>query len=174
MIARASEAPPPGLPRLYGLADAYLAYVEADTFPGGCFFASVLTEVAMQAGPVRERLVAFLSVPWYAELFEADPVLDEDTGPFPHVVWMLAGTMFGLHQFPDTDTATPFSERRVGLDHVAFACADRGELEHWEKRRDQLAVTHGGIKDAGYGSGLAFRDPDGLPLEFFAAPQLEV
>jgi catechol 2,3-dioxygenase-like lactoylglutathione lyase family enzyme len=111
-----------------------------------------------------------VSVPWYTELFESSPALDEDTGPFRHVVWALEGTLFGLHQFPDTDTVTPFTERRVGLDHVAFACADRGELEVWQKRLDQLGIAHGEIKDAGYGSGLSFRDPDGLPLEFFAPP----
>jgi hypothetical protein len=30
--------------------------------------------------------------------------------------------------------------------------------------------VHGGIKDATYGSGVSFRDPDGIPLEFFAPP----
>jgi glyoxylase I family protein len=111
-----------------------------------------------------------VSVPWYTTLFEAEPVLDEDTGPFRHVVWMLSGTLLGLHQFPDTDVTTPFSERRAGLDHVAFGVSDRSELERWQKRLDELNISHGGIKDAGYGSGLSFRDPDGLPLEFFAPP----
>ena len=49
-----------GLARLRALVAAYLRYVEVDTFPGGCFFASVLAEVDMQPGPVRDRLVAFL------------------------------------------------------------------------------------------------------------------
>ena len=111
-----------------------------------------------------------VSIPWYAELFDEQPVLDEDTGPFRHVVWMVSGTLVGLHQFPDTDLSTPFSERRAGLDHVAFGVADRFELQRWGKRLDQLGISHGEIKDAGYGSGLSFRDPDGLPLEFFAPP----
>lgn len=110
------------------------------------------------------------SVPWYTQLFDAAHALDEDTGPFRHVVWMVGGTLVGLHQFPDTDVTTPFTERRAGLDHVAFGVADRSELEGWEKRLDQLGVDHGEITDAGYGSGLSFRDPDGLPLEFFAPP----
>jgi hypothetical protein len=33
-----------------------------------------------------------------------------------------------------------------------------------------LGVEHGAVKDAGYGSGLSFRDPDGIALEFFAPP----
>ena len=49
-----------GLERLRGLVDAYLRYVEVETFPGGCFFASVLAEMDMRPGPVRDRLVAFL------------------------------------------------------------------------------------------------------------------
>jgi glyoxylase I family protein len=109
------------------------------------------------------------SVPWYEQLFGAKPVLDEDTGPFRHVVWAVGSTLVGLHQFPD-GKAGEFDERRVGLDHVAFACANRGELERWEARLDELGLKHGGIVDAHYGSGLSFRDPDNIALEFFAPP----
>jgi len=109
------------------------------------------------------------SVPWYAQLFDADPVLDEDTGPFRHVVWAVGSTLVGLHQFPDPESGE-FNERRVGLDHLAFACADRGELEGWATRLDELGIAHGGVVDAGYGSGLSLRDPDNIALEFFAPP----
>jgi glyoxylase I family protein len=111
-----------------------------------------------------------VSRPWYRSLFGADPVLDEDTGPFHHVVWLIGGTLIGIHQFPDGDNAQAFDERRPGLDHVAFGCANRAELEEWVNRLDKLGVQHGGIVDAPYGSGLSFRDPDNLPLEFFAPP----
>ncbi len=50
------------------------------------------------------------------------------------------------------------------------AAANRAELEKWAKRLDDLGVKHGGIKDTRYGSGVSFRDPDGIPLEFFAPP----
>jgi glyoxylase I family protein len=109
------------------------------------------------------------SVPWYRELFGADPVLDEDTGPFRHVVWAVGPTLVGLHQFPD-GRAEPFDERRVGLDHVAFACADRSELQEWETKLNGLGIGNGGIVDASYGSGLSFRDPDNIALELFAPP----
>lgn len=109
------------------------------------------------------------SVPWYERLFDAKPVLDEDTGPFRHVVWAVGGTLVGLHQFPDGRPET-FDERRVGLDHLSFNCTNRGELEQWEARLDELGIAHGGIVDAGYGSGLSFRDPDGIALELFAPP----
>ena len=94
-----------------------------------------LTHVALT---VRDLTV---SVPWYEVLFDAEPVLDEDTdAAFHHTVY------------------------------VAFGCADRDELEKWSRRLDELGVTHGDIEDAAYGSGLAFRDPDGIALEFFAPP----
>jgi hypothetical protein len=32
------------------------------------------------------------------------------------------------------------------------------------------SIEHGGIIDAHYGSGLSFRDPDHIALEFFAPP----
>jgi len=109
------------------------------------------------------------SVPWYEKLFDGKPVLDEDTGPFRHVVWLVGGTLVGLHQFPDPAPGA-FNERSVGLDHLAFACANRGELEQWESRLNDLGIKHGGIVDAPYGSGLSFRDPDNIALEFFAPP----
>lgn len=110
------------------------------------------------------------SGPWYEKLFGSKPVLDEDTGPFRHVVWLVGGTLVGLHQFPDPSSSGTFDERRVGLDHLAFACANRGELEEWQRRLDELDVKHGGVVDAPYGSGLSFRDPDNIALEFFAPP----
>jgi catechol-2,3-dioxygenase len=110
------------------------------------------------------------SVPWYRALFDSDPVLDEDTGPFRHVVWLVGGTLVGLHQFPDLKSADPFDERRPGLDHMAFSCANRAELETWERHLNELGISHGGVVDANYGSGLSFRDPDNIALEFFAPP----
>jgi catechol 2,3-dioxygenase-like lactoylglutathione lyase family enzyme len=111
------------------------------------------------------------SVPWYQRLIGADPVLDEDTGPFRHVVFVVGDTLLGLHEFPEGASGAPFDERRVGLDHVAFACADRDQLVDWQTRLDDLGVPHGSIVDAHYGSGLAFRDPDNIALEFFAPPR---
>ena len=113
-----------------------------------------------------------VSVPWYQQLLDAEPVLDEDTDPdFHHTVYLLGnGTLLGLHQHGTAAPAGKFSEYNVGLDHVGFGVANRGELEKWASKLDELGVQHGGIKDAGYGSGVSFRDPDGIALEFFAPP----
>lgn len=128
-------------------------------FPG-------LTHVAVT---VRDLSV---SAPWYEALFDAQPVIDEDTDPdLHHTVYMLdGGTLIGLHQHGQAAPAGGFSEYAIGLDHISFGCADRGELETWAQRLDALGIDHSDIKDAGYGSGLSFRDPDGIALEFFAPP----
>jgi glyoxylase I family protein len=112
------------------------------------------------------------STAWYADLFGSAPVLDEDVdaGAFHHTVFALGGgNLFGLHKHVESSAAA-FDERGPGLDHVSFSCRDRAELENWRTRLDELGVVHGEIVDAHYGSGLSFRDPDGIALEFFAPP----
>jgi catechol-2,3-dioxygenase len=113
-----------------------------------------------------------VSGPWYRRLFGADPLADEHTDAgFRHQVWLLGGgTLLGIHQHDRAAPDEQFSEFRAGLDHVAFGCADRAELQTWVARLDELGIEHGGIVDADYGSGLSFRDPDGIALEFFALP----
>jgi catechol-2,3-dioxygenase len=113
-----------------------------------------------------------VSGPWYRRLFGADPIVDEHTDAgFRHLVWMLdGGTLLGIHEHDRRAPDEEFSELRVGLDHVGFGCANRAELENWVTRLGELGIEHGGIVDATYGSGLSFRDPDGVALEFFAPP----
>ena len=112
------------------------------------------------------------STTWYTALFGSEPVLneDEESGTFHHTVYALSdGHLFGLHTHTVATDAT-FDERTTGLDHVAFACSGRGELQQWADRLTELGISHQGIKDAAYGSGVSFRDPDGIALEFFAPP----
>jgi glyoxylase I family protein len=124
-----------------------------------------ITHVALTVSDLQR------SVSWYRQLFDKDPVLDEDTGPFRHVVWMIGdGTLVGLHEHANLASTEAANELRPGLDHLAFACADRSNLETWKQRLDDLGIENGGIVDASYGSGVSFRDPDNIPLEFFAPP----
>jgi glyoxylase I family protein len=111
-----------------------------------------------------------VSESWYTRVLGVEPVLDEDTGPFRHIVYLLGTTLFGLHGFPDLATSEPFDERRPGLDHIAFGVASHDDLVEWARRLDELGIAHGEIKIAGYGSGLSFRDPDNIALELFAPP----
>ena len=108
---------------------------------------------------------------FYGRLFGSDPVLDEDTGSFYHVVYALGnGSLFGLHTHTTPNDQPEFSEYRSGLDHVSFGLASRTELEEWESKLNEVGIEHSGIVDAHYGSGLSFRDPDNIALEFFAPP----
>lgn len=112
------------------------------------------------------------STEWYSRLFGSEPVLDEDeeSGNYHHTVYALGGGMlFGLHTHTAGRTEGEFDERRSGVDHIAFACS-QDDLDVWATRLDELGVAHGGIKHAHYGSGVSFRDPDGIALEFFAPP----
>lgn len=123
-----------------------------------------ITHVALT---VRDLSV---SVPWYERVIGSQPVLDEDTGPFRHVVFALGETLLGLHEFPDPVDGPAFNPRRPGLDHVAFTAADRDELSRWRTRLRELGIDVSDVVDAHYGSGLSFKDPDGLALELFCAP----
>jgi glyoxylase I family protein len=105
------------------------------------------------------------SVEWYQRLFDAAPsaVIDEST--YRAAIWF--EPVFAIHAHQHPPQGDVFDEHRVGLDHIAFGCNDRAELEAWTVRLDELDIAHGEIVDAWYGSGLAFRDPDNIQLEFF-------
>ncbi|GGB37258.1 glyoxalase [Flexivirga endophytica] len=112
------------------------------------------------------------STRWYTALLGAEPVLDEDeaSGTFHHAVFALdGGTLFGLHTHTGAAATETFDERRTGLDHVAFAIG-REELDGWVTKLNELGIPNSGVKDAHYGSGISFRDPDNIALEFFAPP----
>lgn len=136
-----------------------LEYSMPKPFPG---FAHVAVTVSDLESSTR----------WYIALFASDPVLDEDEEPgnFHHTVFALDdGMLFGLHAHAGVTPTQNFRAEQPGLDHIAFAC-DQADLAYWEERLDALGIQHGGIKHAHYGSGISFRDPDGIALEFFAPP----
>jgi glyoxylase I family protein len=105
------------------------------------------------------------SVAWYETLFGVGPLLVHDETEYRFAVWL--EPMFALHQHHGGTDGASFDEHRVGLDHIAFGCTGRDELEAWQQRLDGLGIERGEIVDAFYGSGLAFRDPDRIQLEFF-------
>lgn len=102
---------------------------------------------------------------WYEKLFGFSKVA-EFAEPAPMAVYMTPeGQAIDLRQDPDV-VAEPFTEKRVGLDHVAFVCTDRAELDDWTARLDDLGVAHDDATSP-FGAHVNFRDPDGIPLEFF-------
>ncbi len=112
-----------GLERLRDLLSGYLRYVEAGTFPGGCFFASTLFEMSMQPGPVRDRIFAFLD-DWMRRLEgaikeaqrEGTIRADEDAGQLAFELeasLLLANTQFVAHDSEPIKRAQRAIDRRL-------------------------------------------------------------
>jgi AcrR family transcriptional regulator len=55
------ERIPPGVDGAIALADAHLDHMRRGVFPGGCFFDAAAGDIALERGPVRDRVVAFQS-----------------------------------------------------------------------------------------------------------------
>ena len=121
------------------------------------------------------------SVAWYERvlcLVKVAELSAEEHAPgrVVNLMHQATGLTIGLirHTFGiDAD----FSERQVGLDHLALAVASREEMEGWVEHLDACGVSHSGISDhlyVGLGdlqwstSVLVFRDPDNIQLELMA------
>jgi glyoxylase I family protein len=86
------------------------------------------------------------------------------------VLFQAGGTAFGVRG-PEADTPAGdrFDPFRVGLDHVALACTDEGELERVAKALAEAGVENTGVKmDDTLGKRyVAFKDPDRIAWEFY-------
>jgi AcrR family transcriptional regulator len=117
-----------GLERLRRLADGYLAYVQADTFPGGCFFASALAEVDMQPGPVRDRLTGFLA-DWLGRLetaardAQADGAIDPTEDAAQIAFEVEAALLLANNQYVVTRTSEPVERARRAIERCLAAAA---------------------------------------------------
>jgi AcrR family transcriptional regulator len=119
-----------GIERLRRLADRYLTYVEADTFPGGCFFASVLAEVDMQPGAVRDRLAGFLA-DWLDRLetaardAQADGAIDPAEDPAQIAFEVEAALLLANAQYIVTRTPEPVQRARRAIERRLAAAGTR-------------------------------------------------
>jgi AcrR family transcriptional regulator len=109
-----------GMERLQRLVSGYLDYLAADTFPGGCFFASVLAEVDMRPGAVRDRLVAFLG-DWLGVLqtavadAQAEGAIDAGADPAQLVFEIEALLLYANAQHVVTRDAEPIERARRAI-----------------------------------------------------------
>jgi glyoxylase I family protein len=73
-------------------------------------------------------------------------------------------------QMNGADRFNPF---RVGLDHLALAIADAGDLDGLRRQLDAASVPNHGIeRDPLTGANyISFYDPDGIAWELYATPQ---
>jgi AcrR family transcriptional regulator len=60
-VVQPALAAPPGLPQLTAVCEAFFAYLERGTFPGGCLMTSVALELGPGSGPVRDLIAGFQS-----------------------------------------------------------------------------------------------------------------
>jgi AcrR family transcriptional regulator len=104
VVIEPARAAAPGAARLLAYTELFLAHVRDSVFPGGCFFASVATELDTRPGAVRDRAMAIVSQ-WLALLEaevasaqqagEVDPSLDAAQLAFELDAYMfLANTQF--------------------------------------------------------------------------------
>jgi len=112
------------------------------------------------------------SVHWYRDVLDFSLLLPWDTDDFDRRILGHPGGVFialTKHNHPDADSE--FSERRTGIDHLAFGVRSMDELEAWVARLDAAGVPHNGIQvtpSTGF-TLVAFRDPDGIQLELYLA-----
>lgn len=110
------------------------------------------------------------SVQWYRDVLDFSLLLPWDTDDFDRrILGHPSGVFIALtkHHHPDAESA--FSERRTGIDHLAFGVPSRDELEGWVARLDAHGIAHNGIQvtpSTGF-TLVAFRDPDGIQLELY-------
>ncbi len=82
---------------------------------------------------------------WYTKVLGVAPVLDEDTGPFRHIVYSVGSTLLGLHGFPElVSDASRSTSAGPASTTSRSACANRDELVEWAARLDELGIAHGG------------------------------
>ena len=97
------------------------------------------------------------------------PVIAEMPGL---VLFLAGGTAFGLRAPSDlTPAGDAFSPHRVGIDHIALACADETELERVAAALAKAGVENTGAKmDETLGKRyVAFKDPDRIAWELYMA-----
>jgi AcrR family transcriptional regulator len=120
-VTEPATAAPAGLARLRTLVDGYLRYLADETFPGGCFFASVLAEVDTHPGPVRDRLVGFLHG-WLALLeavvreAQAEGAVDAAEDPAQIAFEIEAALLFANAQYVVARAPEPLERARRAIE----------------------------------------------------------
>jgi catechol 2,3-dioxygenase-like lactoylglutathione lyase family enzyme len=88
------------------------------------------------------------------------------------VLFLAGGTAFALRAPSDLmPVGDTFSPHRVGIDHIALACAEETELERVAAALAKAGVENTGAKmDETLGKRyVAFKDPDRIAWEFYMA-----
>ena len=109
---------------------------------------------------------------WYTSVLAFEKVGGLDKADHSVVLLRAGQLMVGLVGHDTTSSSDGFDERRVGLDHAAFAVPKPDDVEAWARHLDEHGVEHTEVKDGALPDSrvVIFRDPDGIQLEFYYAP----
>jgi|SRR5690349_5818969 AcrR family transcriptional regulator len=119
-VLSAADAAHGARQRLSELVEGYLRYVSEETFPGGCFFASVLAEVDMRPGPVRDAMIEALRG-WLGLLestireAQADGTIAADVDPAQLAFELEALLYFANQQYVVQRSSEPVERARTAL-----------------------------------------------------------
>lgn len=104
------------------------------------------------------------SGPWYEQLFGFEKVAEFADPPL-QIYMTPEGQALDLRQDPKVKDGR-FDVTNLGLDHLAFLCADAQELAYWQGRIEEMGIENSGVQESPFGKHLNLRDPDGIALEF--------
>ena len=108
------------------------------------------------------------SAAFYGRLLGLDEAFRVDDDTLCMRVFAGDGFLFGVRHYKAHDKDR-FSEFRTGMDHMAFAVADRATLAAFEERLDAMSVDYTPAAETPFGPVVVFRDPDGVQIEFFVS-----
>ena len=74
----------------------------------------------------------------------------------------MGGTLLGLHRVPRSREGLEVRRAADRPRPHRVRVREPRRARAWETKLNELGIKNGGIVDAGYGSGLSFRDPDGI------------
>lgn len=81
------------------------------------------------------------------------------------------GVVLTLTEHDERSRTEAFSERRVGMDHVAFRVAGVDDVHALRERFERLGVEHSEVKAMSLDTAMiTLRDPDNIQLEVFGGP----
>jgi AcrR family transcriptional regulator len=127
-VTEPAERAGSGLERLRQLSESYLRHVQDSVFPGGCFFASIASEMDTHPGPVRDRAIEFMEgwielIAGFVRQAQAEGTIDRsvDAEQLAFEIeshMLLANALFVAKQEP-----TPIERGRQAIDDRLAAAA---------------------------------------------------
>jgi AcrR family transcriptional regulator len=144
-VLRPASESPGGLARVLALSEAFLRHLERRVFPGGCFFAAVLAQLASRPGRARDRVMEIQGL-WIGQFAEAlgqaraGGELPREADIDQLVFEVTAMLIRANFTWIVTGEARVLDQARVGIRHVLDRAA--GQVER-KRRPSEKRATRG-------------------------------